>query len=206
MKCFDDSVDLRSIQQYLYCPHRFGLMENDCSWAENVFVSRGNLAHERVTEGKITSSRGTIQERSIRVFNDDWGLFGILDCLELKKDKNGVEVSAYDGKYTVSIVEYKISAPKNGKIRMEDHMQLLGQKICVDSLFSCDADTYFYYHDTRRRERVEFAEEDYIFLKKTLNEIREIKRNGHIPPIRKDQYCSGCSMKDICLPGKRGRI
>ncbi|MBP3555728.1 MAG: Dna2/Cas4 domain-containing protein [Clostridia bacterium] len=47
MKCFDDSVDLRSIQQYLYCPHRFGLMENDCSWAENVFVSRGNLAHER---------------------------------------------------------------------------------------------------------------------------------------------------------------
>ena len=204
MKNFDDSVDLRSIQQYLYCPHRFGLMENDCSWSENLFVSRGNLAHERVTEGKMTASRGVIQERSVRVFNDEWGIFGILDCLELKKDKNGVSVPMYEEKYTVSIVEYKISAPKNGTIRTEDRMQLLGQKICVDSLFSCDADTYFYYHDVRRREQVEFSENDYEFLKEILEEIREIKKDGSIPPIRKDQYCSGCSMKDICLPIKRG--
>ena len=205
MKNFDDSVDLRSIQQYLYCPHRFGLMENDCSWAENAFVSRGNLAHERVTEGKITSSRGTIQERSVRVFNDEWGLFGVLDCLELKKDKNGVSFLSFDGKYSVSIVEYKISSPKNGNIRIEDRMQLLGQKICVDALFSCNADTYFYYHDARRREKVEFSEDDYQFLRETLEEIRKIKCDGIIPPIRMDQYCSGCSMKDICLPGKRSR-
>ena len=205
MKNFDDSVDLRSIQQYLYCPHRFGLMENDCSWAENAFVSRGNLAHERVTGGKISSSRGTIQERSVRVFNDEWGLFGVLDCLELKKDKNGVLFPTHEGKYAVSIVEYKISAPTNGKIRTEDRMQLLGQKICVDSLFSCNAETYFYYHDMRRREKVEFSEEDYQFLKNILEEIRGIKHNAIIPPIRKDQYCSGCSMKDICLPLKRSR-
>ncbi|MBQ8495989.1 MAG: CRISPR-associated protein Cas4 [Clostridia bacterium] len=205
MKEFDDSVDLRSIQQYLYCPHRFGLMENNCSWAENVFVNRGNLAHERVTEGKYSASRGTIQERSVRVFQDEWGLFGVLDCLELKKDKNGVEIPIYSGKYTVSIVEYKVTAPKNNQIRIEDRMQLLGQKICVDSLFSCHADTYFYYHDTRRREKIEFSEEDYSFLKQTLTEIREIKQKGIIPPIRNDQYCSGCSMKDICLPPKRSQ-
>lgn len=127
-----------------------------------------------------------------------------MDCLELKKDKNGVSVPMHEEKYTVSIVEYKISAPKNGTIRTEDRMQLLGQKICVDSLFSCDADTYFYYHDVRRREKVEFSENDYEVLKEILEEIREIKKDGRIPPIRKDQYCSGCSMKDICLPIKRG--
>lgn len=178
-------------------------MENDCSWAENVFVNRGDIAHERVCQGKISSSRGTIQERSVRVFQDEWGIFGVLDCLELKKDKNGTYFEKYDGRFAVNIVEYKVSAPKDGKIRFEDKMQLLGQKICVDSIFSCDSETYFYYDDTHRREKVEFSEDDYTFLKQVLKEIRDIKENGTIPSIRKDQYCSGCSLKDICLPPKR---
>ena len=203
LRSFDETVDMRSIQQYLYCPHRFGLMENNCSWAENVFVNRGNLAHKRVCEGEISSFKGVLQERSVRVYNDEWGLFGVLDTLELKKSDKGVYIPAYNGKYVVSIVEYKVTAPEKGNIRKDEQMQLLGQKICVDGLFGCDCQTYFYYSDTRKREKTEFCREDYIFLAETLAQIRKIKQNGTIPPIKEGQYCSGCSMKDICLPPKR---
>lgn len=205
LKSFDETVDLRSIQQYLYCPHRFGLMENNCSWAENVFVNKGNLAHKHVSEGDFSSSKGVLQERSIRIYNDEWGLFGVLDSLEFKKSEYGTYIPAYGGTYVVSIVEYKVTAPKNGKIRKDEHMQLLGQKICVDSLFGCDSQTYFYYSDTRKREKIEFCKEDYTFFAETLKQIRQIKQNGTIPPIKDDQYCGGCSMKDICLPPKRSK-
>ncbi len=181
-------------------------MENNCSWAENVFVNKGNLAHRRVCEGDFSSSKGILQERSVRVYNDEWGLFGVLDSLEFKKSESGTYLPAYGGKYIVSIVEYKVTAPKNGNMRKDEHMQLLGQKICVDSLFGCDCQTYFYYGDTRKREKIEFCKEDYTFLAETLKQILEIKQNGIIPPIKVGQYCGGCSMKDICLPPKRSKI
>ncbi|MPN58262.1 hypothetical protein SDC9_205965 [bioreactor metagenome] len=59
-------------------------METDCSWAENVFVSKGNLAHETVDAGKASAARGAIVERAVRVYHDGWGLFGVIDCLELR--------------------------------------------------------------------------------------------------------------------------
>lgn len=203
MKNCDELIELRSVQQYLYCPHRWGLMETDCAWAENVFVCRGNLAHARANEGKTSSLRGAVQERSVRVYNDEWGLFGVVDCLEFQRDDAGVSLAGRDGRYAVRIVEYKVTAPKTGICRREDAMQLLGQKICVDGLFSCDAETYFFYADTHRREKVTYSAEDYEFLRGVLREMRERKARGEIPPVRERQYCGGCSLKDICLPPKR---
>lgn len=203
MKGLDESVELRSIQQYLYCPHRWGLMETDCAWAENVFVCRGSLAHARADEGRASSAFGAVQERSVRVYNDEWGLFGVVDCLELKKDGNGVHIPRREGKYSVCIVEYKVTAPKKGGFRTEDAMQLLGQKICVDGLFGCDAEACFFYKDTHRREKVVFSEKDYEFLRATVGKMRELRRDGVIPPVSDGQYCGGCSLKDICLPPKR---
>lgn len=203
MNGYDESIDLRSIQQYLYCPHRWGLKIMDCAWSENFFVCRGNLAHEKVIEGKITSAYGTVQERSVRVYNDEWDLYGVLDCLEFRKSEGGVVLPQREGKYAVSIVEYKVTAPKANVFRREDAMQLLGQKICVDGLFGCNAETFFFYKDTHRRERVIFSREDYDFLRKTLAEMRVLLSSGIIPPISKGQYCGGCSFKDICLPSKR---
>ena len=41
-------ITIRSIQHYLYCPHRWGLLEIDKAWAENIFVTKANLMHKRV--------------------------------------------------------------------------------------------------------------------------------------------------------------
>ena len=69
MKSADSLIDIRSVQQYLYCPHRWGLIETDCSWAENVFVCKGNLTHENVDAGKFSSARNAIAERYFNVFD-----------------------------------------------------------------------------------------------------------------------------------------
>lgn len=41
-------ITIRSIQHYLYCPHRWGLLEIDKAWEENFFVTKANLIHDRV--------------------------------------------------------------------------------------------------------------------------------------------------------------
>ena len=41
-------IRLREIQHFLYCAHRWGLIEIDQAWAENYYVVKGNLLHERV--------------------------------------------------------------------------------------------------------------------------------------------------------------
>ena len=37
-------------------------------------------------------------------------------------------------------------------------------------------------------------------LKELLEQMREYLMQGKIPSIRKGQKCSGCSMKDLCMP------
>lgn len=82
-------------------------------------------------------------------------------------------------------------------------MQVFAQKICVDYIFNCDCDGVLYYADVKKRIRLplkeNFSEYDDI-LKRTLAEMRDLISKGKIPEIVKNHNCSGCSMKDICMP------
>lgn len=109
-------------------------METDCSWAEDGFVCKGNLVHENVDAGKCGSARNAIVERSVKVYNDDWGLFGVIDCLELRRSPSGSFIEKYGERFELTIVEYKVRSPKTGDFRHEDGMQLLAQKICADGI------------------------------------------------------------------------
>ena len=46
-----NDISIRSLQHYLYCPHRWGLIEIDRAWVENYFVARGNIVHGRAPRG-----------------------------------------------------------------------------------------------------------------------------------------------------------
>ena len=187
----DEQIKIRSIQHYLYCPHRWGLMEIGCSWAENYFVSRANIIHERVHSANDYALRGKNVYTAVRVWNDEYGLVGETDCLEKK-----------NGSYT--IVEYKPKEPSNSIIHHEDLMQIFAQKICVDFVFHCDCDAVIYYADTRTRYPLAAIHDDYELLKSELvpllSEMRKLMEQGTIPEIRNGQNCNGCSMKDICMP------
>ena len=199
-------IGIRSIQHYLYCPHRWGLIEIDKAWVENTFVTKANLLHERVhNPDKSYTSRGKKVYTSIPIYNDldEYNLYGIVDCLEITKDKYGVPIRESEEKYQICIVEYKPTKPKEGDYNEDDLMQVFAQKICVDYVFGCDCKAVIYYADAKKRIQMSFDEDfekNNCTLKKLLGEMRDKLEKGIIPPIKKGQKCSGCSMKDLCMP------
>ena len=201
-----EEITIRSIQHYMYCPHRWGLLEIDKAWAENVFVTKANLMHERVHDpDRNYTARGRKVFTSVPVYNDleEYNLYGVTDCLECKESKDGVDAFSDGKKYKLCIVEYKPTKPKQQTHRRDDLMQVFAQKLCVDYVFHCDCETVLYYADVKRRMPVDFTDTYQEFdeeLRRLLSEMRANLREGIIPPIRKGQQCSGCSMKDLCMP------
>ena len=202
----NEEITIRSIQHYMYCPHRWGLLEIDKAWAENVFVTKANLMHERVHDpDRNYTARGRKVYTSVPVYNDleEYNLYGVTDCLECKESKDGVDAFHDGKKYKLCIVEYKPTKPKQQMHRRDDLMQVFAQKLCVDYVFHCDCETVLYYADVKRRISADFTDTYQEFdeeLRRLLREMRANLREGIIPPIRKGQQCSGCSMKDMCMP------
>lgn len=199
-------IAIRSIQHYLYCPHRWGLLEIDKAWAENGFVTKANLMHERVHDPERSYyARGKKVYTSVPVYHDqeEYHLYGMVDCLEAKADDAGIRIAGNDRKYRLCIVEYKPTKPKNQPYREDDFMQVFAQKLCVDYVFGGDYRAVLYYADVKKRIELpikENYEQSDQKLKQLLSEMRDCLKLGRIPAIPKGQKCSGCSMKDLCMP------
>lgn len=186
-------ITVRSLQHYLYCPHRWGLLEIDRAWSENYFVVKANSVHERVHSGESFSLRGVKRYTDIDIWDDELGLIGKLDCLE----ENG---------QGFCIVEYKPTKPKTGLIRHDDAMQIYAQKLCVDKIFKTNCSAKMYYSDVRKRFDVSFEPSFDSELRSILTEMRGYIADGEIPEIKNGQKCGGCSMADLCMPRiKRSR-
>ena len=205
----DRTVKIRAIQHYMYCPRRFALLEVDNDWAENAFVIKANIQHQHVHDG---SHRYSDSEKIVRseivVYNDqpEYDIFGVTDCIEFVHSKNGVSVPGCEGVFTVKIVEYKPKAPKDSSFSDTDAIQVFAQKICADSIWKCNSEAYIYYSDSRKRVKLPFDKEYErydVVLKKLLSEMREVLNEKYIPPRKKGQKCSGCSMSDICFPKEK---
>ncbi len=124
-------LSIRSVQHYLYCPHRWGLLEIDRAWAENFFVTKANLLHKRVHDpDNHYAAKGKKVFTSVPVYCDDadYCLYGIVDCLEAAKTVSGVPIRGLDGQYQLCIVEYKPTQPKNKTYNEDDLMQVFAQK------------------------------------------------------------------------------
>ena len=199
-------IAIRFVQHYLYCPHRWGLLEIDKAWEENIFVTKANLMHDRVHDPeRHYSTKGKLVFTAVPVYHDvkEYNLYGITDCLELTEDKNGILINGKEGRYKICIVEYKPTKPKNEIYHEDDFMQIFAQKICVDFVFGCDCDAVLYYADVKRRVELPMKEKYTEYdqkLKLILTEMREYLEKGIVPAIRKGQKCNGCSMKDMCMP------
>ncbi|MCI1654705.1 MAG: CRISPR-associated protein Cas4 [Lachnospiraceae bacterium] len=204
-------VSIRELQHYLYCPHRWGLININCSWEENVFVVKANMIHKRVHDpNQSYSAKNKKVLTSVAVYNDQLGLYGIADCIEIKKNKNGVLLPGFGtDTYSLNIVEYKPRKPKTNAYNYDDFIQVFAQKVCVDSIFKCNATGTIFYADCKQRIVLPLEEEKYIDeIADILQEIREYIKRGVIPPIKKNQKCQGCSLKDICMPkiNKKSRL
>ena len=207
-----EQIHLRRVQHYLYCPHRWGLCEIEQLWEDNLFVAKADLMHERVHDpGYGRSGRGIKTFYGVNVYHDgaEYGLYGITDCIEARPDPNGVPIAGENGKYQLCIIEYKPTKPKDKDWNKADLMQVFAQKLCVDHVFGGDCEAVIYYADVRRRVvlplREMYTDLDRE-LKETVAQMRTLLTLGRVPPIPEHQYCTGCSMKDICLPLKKTSV
>lgn len=200
-----EDINIRSFQHYLYCPHRWGLIEIEKRWEENYYVTKANLLHARVHEAQRYSLRGKRVFTSVPVYHDELGLYGVLDNLEAIESPDGICLSNHTKRYTLSIVEHKPTKPNQGDCPYPDRMQVYAQKLCVDYVFKTDVKTFIYYADVR--ERVELPMEqskaelhaDFLRIR---SEMKEHLRTGMIPAKPDRQQCSGCSFRNLCMPKK----
>lgn len=201
-----EQIALRDIQHFLYCPHRWGLMKIDCAWAENYFVAKAVVIHERVHDPKRNYTlRGRKVLTSLNVYCDlpEYDIAGVVDCLEAMPCSVGATLDTTKTRYSLCIVEYKPTMPQGRDFNPDDAMQVYAQKICVDNIFGCDCDAVLYYDDKNKRVSLPFREERAQWdahLRATLAEMRKYLVDNRIPPISNEQSCGGCSLKDLCMP------
>lgn len=202
----DIQISIRSVQHFMYCKRRWGLLELNDDWAENAFVVKANILHQNVHESSHGfSDKSRSVNNSVALFNDneEYNLYGITDRVEFIKDKNGVPINGLEGLYSVRIVEYKPTQPKKGDFNETDAIQVFAQKICADFVWKCSAECFIFYSDTKKRVKLPFDSDFRHYdetLKKLLREMREYISERKIPEREKGQKCSGCSMKDMCFP------
>ena len=197
-------INIRTIQHYMYCPRRFGLLEIENVWAENVSVVLANIMHENVHSGNHQfKSKNKIVLSAVTLYNDELDLYGVADCVEFCKNKEGVLIDGLDGNFDIRIVEYKPKQPKDGSIRETDAIQVFAQKLCADYIWKCNSEGYIYYADTRKRVKMPF-DEDYdkyrMLIDTLVSEMKNVLESGTIPKKIKSQKCNGCSIKDLCMP------
>lgn len=206
----DRTINIRDIQHYMYCPRRFALLAINGDWVENSFVVKANLMHEKVHNGDHSfSTRNKVVKSSVSIYNDEpeFDIFGVADCIEFERSARGPYVPELDDCFLIKVVEYKPKPPKEREFHESDAIQVYAQKVCVDYILNCDCECYIYYSDIRRRIKLPFdTERDkyHTMLAGYIKSMRDILDTENIPPMKKGQKCSGCSIEDVCFPKSIG--
>lgn len=195
----DEYLLLSGIQHFMFCRRQWALIHIEQQWEENFRTTDGKIMHTNVHDESFHEKRGkTIITRAMAVSSARLGISGECDAVEFIKNKDGVSIFGYDGKYSVVPVEYKRGKPKEDE---SDIMQLAAQKMCLEEMLCCDIPFgYMYYGETKHRLKVVFDEE---LCRNTENAIAEMHRlysRRHTPKVRRTKACNACSLKNICLP------
>ncbi len=100
------------------------------------------------------------------------------------QNKDGVPIDGLDGKYTVRLVEYKPTQPKDGSIRETDAIQVFAQN-CVRTIFGNATVRGAYIMPIQKRVKMPFDEE-YDRYKALLDDLvgkmQNVMESGVIPP------------------------
>lgn len=197
----DDLIPLSYVSQYGYCKRRAGLLLLDQQWADNIHTAEGTIAHERVHSG-LQGSRGPIVTlRAVSLCSYLLGLNGQADCIELIRSPEGYSLPWIEDKWIVCPVEYK-----HGDVRgeMEYELQVCAQAMCIEEMTGCKIEYgYLYYEGDRRRVKIILDEQKRELVVESSKRLHEMLKTHKTPDAIKSRRCSGCSLKDICMPGAK---
>jgi CRISPR-associated exonuclease Cas4 len=185
----DDLVMISSLEHYSYCPRQCALIHVEQTFDENLYTLRGRAAHERVDEPVAEFQEGVRVERALPLWSKRLGLIGKADVVEF----HGV---------TPYPVEYKHGSKRK---REHDDLQVCAQAICLEEMTGRAVPRgAIYYHSSRRRREVDFAEVLRAEVELAAMEIRKMLGEKILPPPVNDTRCRHCSLKESCMPAAVG--
>ncbi|MBS1262693.1 MAG: hypothetical protein MAG453_02055 [Calditrichaeota bacterium] len=189
-------IRLSSLRHYTYCPRSWALIERECVFDENVFTQRGRKVHERVELAEPETRDGVRSERSLPIWSQQLGLYGVADVVEFHDNR-------------ILTVEYKLSS--RDREREGELVQLAGQVLCLEEMFECEIQTGAIYHyGSRERSHIEIDDRLRARVREIVAAIRGQRARPQLPAAPADRRCRGCSLVTTCMPqlfgGKRRRV
>lgn len=183
----DDPINVSALNQFAYCPRRFGLIYLEAEFSDNTHTARGNAEHERVDRAAhIAGKEGARVEYALPVWSERLGLIGKCDVVEFWPDG------------TIYPVEYK-HGPKRAWIN--DDLQLAAQALCLEEMEHRPAPNGAIYHaSSRRRREVAITPELRRAVEECVAEIRAALTAAKLPPPVNDKRCRECSLAELCQP------
>jgi len=184
-----EPVLISALNQYVFCPRRCALMHIEGIWSDNEHTTVGSLLHDHADEPGYETDGAVTLLRALPLYSSRYGLVGKADIVEMRA---GVPAP----------VEYK-----KGKRRQfeNDDIQLCAQALCLEEMFGVAVTEGCIYHAaSKRRRKVVFDEKLRSETLQTIDAVRRLLADIHVPPAVLKPRCDGCSLYSICLPELTG--
>lgn len=194
-------MGVRNLHNFIYCPRLFYFQ-----WVENIFqenadtvagshVHRNVDAPSKLEDPKELGLPEGAKIRSLRLESEALGLIGVVDIVEGGPD--GAE-----------IIDYKKGSARRGaegerEAKEPDAVQVAAHALLLREQGVQVARGAIYYAADKRRVPVEFSEELFAKVRRTIEEARGVAASGRCPPpLKNDARCLYCSAYPICLPNE----
>lgn len=186
-----EQIHVSALNQYSYCPRRWALIYQECTFTDNIHTQRGNAEHERADRvDHTTTVEGARLEFALPIWSDRLGLVGRCDVVEFHPDG------------TIYPVEYKHGSFKRWE---NDDLQLVAQGMCLEEMFGkpvqCGA---IFHYSSRKRRTIEISDTLRHRVEQTISAIRRLQESSVLPLPINNQRCGECSLREACLPHVSG--
>lgn len=180
-----DPIMISALEHWSYCPRQCALIHVEQTFDENLYTLRGRAVHKKVDEPVAEEQAGVRIERALPLWSKGLGLVGKADVVE------------FHGKAPYP-VEYK-----HGPHREQEHddLQLCAQALCLEEMTGQPVPRgAIYHHSSRKRREVECTPELRAQVAQSIQAIRRMLADKHLPPPVNDQRCTHCSLRESCMP------
>jgi CRISPR-associated exonuclease Cas4 len=186
----DDSISISALQHVVYCARQAALIHVERIWIENRLTALGRALHERTDEPGRDNRRGARVERSVNVASAIHRIHGIADAIEWSKN-------------SVGIITPKPLETKKGKAvaKLADKVQLCAQALCIEEMFQVPVpEGILFYAASHKRVLVPIDDALRSETIKAIEVMRQIVKQGAVPPPEFGKKCRDCSLESSCQP------